>query len=541
MGYSISVPQRDLLDALKSNRAKIEQICKVSGVAGASVVVIDHGETIFKENFGYRDIAKKEPVTSDTLFHIASLTKSFTGACIDRLRAQGKLSLDDLVQTHLPDAKSRDPVVAATATIADLLGHRTGLQKADPMWLGAGGELLFDRDQTITAFNALRPQAGFRSQFCYNNIAYGVLGETIAKITGQPYHVYLQETILRPLGMARTIVTKDSGLPENSSLAYSTLDNGEPYNVPLPGSSGSAAMGSAGGLLSSVDDLSKYYKALMAAWSIQTRVEKGRRMSRDKEAVFSDISWIFAPLQIMETPALREKSYAAGWARSQLPTTVSNMGVNPGLVEKAPVLSEGIKSRLALWHQGSLVGATSFVMMLPETESAVLVLTNTMALNDAADWIGQLLVETLLDSPVRNDYVYLASASAERALKLYAELGRKVEEGRSPRGPGRPLSDYVGSYVGFAGVFCIEVVDGENGLEILLQGRQSQKYSLQYHHDDTFTWFMSRDEQIKRVRFVSYNPALYFIRFKEEEGKGITALNWAFDVGVPEGEDFFKQ
>ncbi|KAK4139709.1 beta-lactamase/transpeptidase-like protein [Dichotomopilus funicola] len=497
----------DLLDALKSNRGKIKQICKASGVAGASVVVIDHGETIFKENFGYRHIANKEPVTSDTIFRIASLTKSFMGACIDRLRAQGKLSLDDLVQKHLPDAKSHDPVVAATATIADLLGHRTGLQKADPLWLGAG--------------------------VCYNNIAYGVLGKIIAKITGQPYHIYLQETILSPLGMTRTVVTKDNGLPENSSLAYSTLDNGKPYNVPLPGSSGSTAMGSAGGLLSSGNDLSKYYKALMAAWS--------RRISRDKEAVFSDISWIFTPLRIMETPALREKSYTSGWVRSQLPTTVGNMGVNPGLLEKMPVLSDGIKPRLALWHQGSLVGATSFVMMFPETESAVLVLTNTMALNDAADWIGQLLVETLLDSPIRNYYVGFASESAEQALKLYAKLGRKVKAGRAPQGPGRPLSNYVGLYVGFAGFFCIEVLNDDNGLEILFQGRQSQNYSLQHHHHDTFTWFMSRDEQIKRVRFVSYNPALYFIRFNEEEGRGITVLNWAFDAGAPGGEDFFKQ
>ncbi|KAJ1669419.1 hypothetical protein EV182_008773, partial [Spiromyces aspiralis] len=105
--------------------------------------------------------------------------------------------------------------------------------------------------------------------------------------------------------------------------------------------------------------------------------------------------------------------------------------VNPWLMKEMPVLSEGIKSRLALWQQGSLVGATSFVMMLPETESAVLVLTNTMAPNDAADWIGQLLVETLLDSPVRNDYVRLASESADRALKLYEELGQKIAEGRT--------------------------------------------------------------------------------------------------------------
>ena len=132
-----------------------------------------------------------------------------------------------------------------------------------------------------------------------------------------------------------------------------------------------------------------------------------------------------------------------------------------------PLLAKGIGSRLALWHQGSLVGATSFVMLLPETQSAVLVLTNTMALNDAADWIGQLLVETLLDSPIRNDYVHLASLSADRALKKYAELTQKIEEGRESEWPCRALSEYVGSYVGFGGIFRIEVVESENELAML--------------------------------------------------------------------------
>ena len=146
-----------------------------------SIAVLDHGETIFQDNLRYRDLAKKEPVTSDTIFHIASLAKSFTGACINRLRAQGKLTLDDLIQKHLPDAKNCDPVVAETATIADLLGHRTGLQKADIMWLGSDGEIQFNRDQTVVAFSQLRPQASLRSRFFYNNIAYTTLGEIIIK------------------------------------------------------------------------------------------------------------------------------------------------------------------------------------------------------------------------------------------------------------------------------------------------------------------------------------------------------------------------
>ncbi|KAL9078515.1 MAG: hypothetical protein Q9157_002571 [Trypethelium eluteriae] len=442
--------QPDLLDALKSQRAKIQEIKKILGVAGLSITVIDYGETIFPENLGYSNLAKKDPVTLDTIFHIASLTKSFTGACINRLKGQGWLTYDDLIQKHLPTAKSRDPVVAATATIADLLGHRTGLQKADSIWLGSGGELLFSKDQTATVFSHLRPRASLRSQFQYNNICYAVLEEIITK----------------------------------------------------------------------------YYKALMRSWRSRTHAEKDARGTETPGSVFDDVLWPLAPLQIMETPVIREKSYATGWARSQLPTTVGDIGVNPGLMEKMPLLADGIGSRLALWHQD---------------RSAVLVLTNTMAFNDAADWIGQLLVETLLDSPVHNDYVHLASVSSDRALKRYEELSQEVEKGRELEKPNRPLSDYVGSYVGFGGVFRIEVVETENGLEMLFQGRESQAYRLQYHSDNTFTWLTSWNEQIKRARFIIFQPDFYSIRFKTGDDNGITTLKWVHDSAVPEGEDFIRE
>jgi hypothetical protein len=86
---------------------------------------------------------------------------------------------------------------------------------------------------------------------------------------------------------------------------------------------------------------------------------------------------------------------------------------------------------------------------------------------------------------VRNDYVHLASASADRALQRYAVLTRKVEEGRASGGPDRLLSDYVGSYVGVGGIFRIDVVNGDGGLEVLFQGHQSQRYQLKHHHDET--------------------------------------------------------
>lgn len=173
--------QLGFIESLKAQRLNIEQICEQSGVAGLSITLIHQGETVFQDSLGYRDVDKQEPVTSDTIFHIASLTKSFTGACIDRLRAQGKLAFDDPIQKHLPEAKSRDACVAEEATIADLLSHRTGLQRANKILLGASNELLINKDQTVCIFNHLQPQTSLRSSFRYNNICYALLGEIIER------------------------------------------------------------------------------------------------------------------------------------------------------------------------------------------------------------------------------------------------------------------------------------------------------------------------------------------------------------------------
>ncbi|KAF2965617.1 hypothetical protein GQX73_g7972 [Xylaria multiplex] len=255
-------------EALSSKRARIREICRISGVVGRSIAVVDHGEIVSQDTIGYRNLAEREPVTSDTIFHITSLTKSFTGACVDILRGQGKLSFDDPVQKHLRRVKTRDPATTANATIANLLGHRTGLQNPIGIWLGAHGKI---------------------------------------KATGLPYHIFLQENILDPLGMTCTVVDKSTRFLDDMSSAYGVTDNGLPSNVPLPEISAKSAMGPASSLMSTANDLVIYCKALMRSWHAQNgeHVETGETGAN--EAVFSDVKWLFASLQIMETPTAREK------------------------------------------------------------------------------------------------------------------------------------------------------------------------------------------------------------------------------------------
>lgn len=102
----------------------------------------------------------------------------------------------------------------------------------------------------------------------------------------------------------------------------------------------------------------------------------------------------------MDHPSRNEISYACGWGRVQLPNKMGQIGINPGLMpDGMPTVGKGAPSQLVLFHQGSLAGILSIVMILPDTDNVIVVLSTSLALNDVPDWVGQLVLEELLDVP----------------------------------------------------------------------------------------------------------------------------------------------
>lgn len=97
-----------------------------------------------------------------------------------------------------------------------------------------------------------------------------------------------------------------------------------------------------------------------------------------------------------------------GWGRVQLPGKMGQLELNPYLMPNGmPVIGKGDSPQLIIFHQGSLPGALSIVILLPDTESIIVILTNALALNDIPDWVGQLVLEELLDIPQSksNDFI----------------------------------------------------------------------------------------------------------------------------------------
>jgi CubicO group peptidase (beta-lactamase class C family) len=102
--------------------------------AGFAVAVVEKDKVIFSKGFGYRDYARKLPVTVHTQFAIGSCTKAFTSALLGNLRKQGKVDFDQPATTYLPALDFSDPALNYQVTLRDMMCHRTGFSRYDLAW-----------------------------------------------------------------------------------------------------------------------------------------------------------------------------------------------------------------------------------------------------------------------------------------------------------------------------------------------------------------------------------------------------------------------
>ncbi|KAH6604337.1 hypothetical protein Trco_007783 [Trichoderma cornu-damae] len=497
---------------VKSQMPQIREICDTSGIVGLSVTVIHLGDIILHENIGYSDLRKKTPVTQDTVFPIGALSQGFTAACVAQLATEKARFEYGSKVPWLPSLESKDPVVAADATIGDLLGHRTGLQGAEHRFLGSRRDNMWYTPVEMSSLQHLEPQASLRSQFIHNPLGYGLLGKLVSQEANQDYSLLLKLRVLYPLGMARTSVISDSPAQViTSSELYGVLDNGRPYHFPAPydydrevddldfwapdRSDTALPQGAISGIHSTAGDLAKYCTALNKPWKAQHAITFD-----GYERVFPNVELLFNPLQPMEkvSPGGKAgKSYAAGWATCSLPARVGDLGINPELVEM-PILGAGIRA--------------------------------------------PLLIQTILDSPSPQDYTRLAYQSEAAARDKHKDLADKIERGRQTGGPDVPLSHYRGLYEAEDSTsICVYVpkrsfVDKlrhKDNLMIRFGHDCDQSYRLRHHHGNTFTWFMPWNERIKHGRALTYHPEFYYITFSPGVSGSMSSLTWANDPAMP--------
>ena len=363
---------------------------------GLAFLLTRHGQRLMAKGYGYRDVAGRLPVSSRTIFGIASVTKSFTALGIHRLQEEGRLRVTDPVIRHLPEFGTPNPRWTRRIQLQHFLSHSSGLPPLPSIYYTSGRSLarspvndprvsrkvgidpnhppidtyeqLMDFLRT-TRYRLLGPPGRY---FSYSNEGFGLLGAVIERVSGHRLERFLEEEILSPAGMEST--TFDTGVmlrePEVTTL----------YSTPLPPRKKGwvasqewwedTCMRAAGALRTNLDDLERYLEIYRT----------GGRVGRDRIASAASVQAMMRP-RILVTPGLY---YGYG------------LGIRPDF-PGGPLVS----------HSGGLKGVSSLVAVLPQRGITSASLLN---LGEAEDFgvavqaginllVGRPLSEPLTDIP----------------------------------------------------------------------------------------------------------------------------------------------
>jgi D-alanyl-D-alanine-carboxypeptidase/D-alanyl-D-alanine-endopeptidase len=233
-----------------------------AGIPGLAFGVVAGGQLVHQGRSGVADQAGGHAVQEGTAFRIASMTKSFTAACVLTLRDRGLLALDDPLERHLPEAAALalegadDPRI----TLRHLLTMTAGFVEDDP-WA--------DRQLALPAGELLRLlqggvalSRGPGEAFEYSNLGYALLGQVVQRVSGEPLAELAREVLLEPLGM-RDSTFDFTSLPA-ARRARGYRRDGPQYVEEPP--LGDGAFGAMGGLWTTVEDFARYVIFQLAAW-----------------------------------------------------------------------------------------------------------------------------------------------------------------------------------------------------------------------------------------------------------------------------------
>ena len=318
------------------------EFARTAHVPGAAWGIVIDGELAHSGAAGVREVATNAPVDADTVFRIASMTKSFTAMAILKLRDEGKLGLDDPAERYVPELKGlRYPTTdSPRITIRHLLTHSEGFPEDNP-W---GDQQLSESEAGLSRM--LRDGIPFSNApgiaYEYSNYGFAILGRVVSQVSGRPYDDYVSQNILQPLGMTSTTLHPSKVAANRRAVGYRWEDERWKEEPALPHGS----FGAMGGMLTSIRDLSRYVSALLEAWPPRDGPERGpiRRAS----------------LREMQQP-WRPAGMRVVLDKSTSATHLTSSGYGYGLR-----VTQTCQFRTMVAHGGGLPGYGSLMQWLPD-------------------------------------------------------------------------------------------------------------------------------------------------------------------------------
>lgn len=382
-----------------SINARFQQFMESAHVPGLVWGVVQNGRLAYVGALGAQDIDTRHPVTADSGFRIASMSKAFTALAILHLRDEGKISLDAPLDRYVPEARSWHYPTSDSpkVRIRDLLGHTGGFGPDDP-WS--------DRQQPLSekAFTALLAK-GFsfnhdpQTRYEYSSLGYALLGRVITNVSGSRYDRYIERTFLRPLGMNASGYEIADVPADRLAVGYRWENDKFVQEPSMP----NGAFGAMGGVHTTANDYARWVAFLLSAWPARDGAETGpaKRATVRELAIGTSFPRLGGrPRSGNVGPCSFAAVYAAGF------TTVRDCDLGT-----------------VLTHNGGYPGYGSTVLLMPEVGTAVFAFTNrtyAAPVGVVFDTAQALKDAGLLKTPVRTPSEALGRAYARVGTMYHA-------------------------------------------------------------------------------------------------------------------------
>lgn len=460
----------------------ITEAMEITAQPGLAIAVVKDGKIIFMKGYGERNLTDKQPVTPQTLFNIASLSKAFTAALVGRAVEKKVLDWDRPVTEVLSWFRLDDPWISRHISLRDLLSHRTGLGTFDGDLLWYGTE--YSAEEVIRRMALIPLRREFRSQFGYQNNTFLVAGELLRHAEGKTWKELMEEQIFTPLDMSHSR-SSGAGLSEQDNLAQPYISRqGHPYNI--------CTDHPAASIFSCVADLSHWMIMLL---------NKGDWQGK---AVLSEetIETLFAPnIAMPVNRRMREagtlfRGYALGWGVSDF------------------------HGRRRVEHSGGMPGYLSLLTLIPEEGLGMVTLINDM--NDLTRQVHGEVLDAFFGTDPGSDRLSGLRERKQKNARMEAEAEEKLVRSRiNGSRPRLELMAYTGIYEDRIYGRARVDLDGLTLRLTLLPAAELFTSPLEHWHLDTF-----------RIRFKDLMLPAGFVTFSfDSTGK---VVGFTIDLKNPD-------
>ncbi|MDQ4033034.1 MAG: beta-lactamase family protein [Actinomycetota bacterium] len=397
----------DRLDSL------IEDGMAQTGLPGAAVAVVYNDEVIYERGFGVRELGKPEPITPETVFQIASLSKSISSTLVAAVVGDGTTTWDATIDSLEPGFALSDPWVSNQVTIRDMLCHRSGLPSfgGDPLVFYFG----YDREECIRRLRSYPLATPFRTTWAYSNLGFSAGAYAAASAAGESWEDLAEERLFAPLGMTSTSYRfEDFGRWENRAAPHYRTSAGvwEPGDL-----TDDDAAAPAGGVSSNLRDLTRWLRLQLAGG-----------MFDGQQVVASDhVHETYQPQIVLGSPgpgASFTSFYGLGW-----------------------YVSYDDRGRLVVTHGGDFNSYSTQANLLPGSGLGIVVLCNGGA-SAVRGAIPEAFLEMVTKGEPSRDWVSAIETASAAYLASILATSAPFPQGEPPAdaAPPLPLDAYTGTY-----------------------------------------------------------------------------------------------